>query len=238
MLKYAVIVAGGLGSRLDINTPKQFLLLNKKPILMHTIGAFFGADKATNIVVVMHKDFIAHWQGLCIDYGFEVGHSVVEGGKERFDSVKNGLNFIDQQTLFLERSGLVVAVHDAARPLVSKRLIDVCFDGALACGAVVPVVGLKESIRKMGVDGESQAVNRVNFCMVQTPQTFRFEVLKASYSVDFDPLFTDDASVVEAAGFGVRVVEGSESNFKITSPIDLKLAGLLCLGGGGHGFEG
>jgi len=218
MQKSVIIVAGGSGKRMGTETPKQFLLLKSKPILMHTIACFYAFDSAFEIVVVLPKEHISVWQQLCVEHNFNIKHQITEGGSERFYSVKNGLEKINNNG--------IVAIHDGVRPLVSKETIARCFKKAEETGATIPVMPVVESLRK--VDGEnSKSVNRSEYVSVQTPQCFNIELIKSAYQQDFSNTFTDDASVVEKFGHQVSLVNGNIENIKITSPQDLILAEYL-----------
>jgi 2-C-methyl-D-erythritol 4-phosphate cytidylyltransferase len=215
MKKSVIIVAGGSGKRMGADVPKQFLLLRYKPVLMHTIERFFTYNNQINIVLVLPKEQIDTWKNLCAAYHFSVPHQIAEGGAERFNSVKNGLDKILQ-------SG-IVAVHDGVRPLVSIDTINRCFNKAEETGAAIPVIPVVDSLRK--VDGETSiAVNRADYVCVQTPQCFNIDILKKAYQQGFTMAFTDDASVVEKSGNNVSLVEGNIENIKITTPQDLILA--------------
>lgn len=216
--KYVIIVAGGSGKRMGNDIPKQFLPMNKLPILMHTIKAFYEFDSAIKIIVVLPEDQHNYWNELVRKYKFKIAHEIANGGTERFYSVHNGLQLVNYNGL--------VAVHDGVRPLVSKNVIMDCFDKAELKGAVIPVLPSNESIRKINED-ENVALNRSEYFMVQTPQVFETELLKKAYEQSFSSLFTDDASVVEAAGYTVSHVEGNVENIKITRPIDLVIAEAL-----------
>jgi 2-C-methyl-D-erythritol 4-phosphate cytidylyltransferase len=215
--KSVIITAGGVGKRMGANIPKQFLEINGLPILMHTINRFVAFDPAIQVVLVLPKDQLDVWKNLCEKHQFELKHEMVVGGKERFHSVKNGLEKV---------TGQYVAVHDAVRPLVKEKVIQECFDEAIKNEAAVPVIPVKESIRKISGD-QSQALLRKDYVIVQTPQCFSVDVLKKSYQKPFDASFTDDASVAESSGYQIRTVPGNEENIKITSPADLKWARLL-----------
>lgn len=218
MQKSVIIVAGGSGKRMGTETPKQFLLLKSKPILMHTIACFYAFDSAIEIVVVLPKEHISVWQQLCVEHNFNINHQIAEGGAERFFSVKNGLKKISFNG--------IVAIHDGVRPLVNKDTIERCFKKAEETGAAIPVIPVVESLRK--VDGErSKSVNRSEYVSVQTPQCFNIELIKSAYKQDFSNIFTDDASVVEKFGHQVSLVNGNIENIKITSPQDLILAEYL-----------
>lgn len=197
--------------------PKQFLELNGRPILMHTMDRFFEYDPAIEMILVLPENQLVLWKDLCLKHHFTKKHHLVTGGEERFHSVQNGLAKI---------TGDLVAVHDAVRPLVTKAVIEACFLAAAEKKAVVPVLPIKESIRK--VDGQhSKSVLRSNYVTVQTPQCFSADVLKSSYQKSYEAAFTDDASVVESNGHEIALVDGNEENIKITTPTDLKWAELL-----------
>jgi len=215
MKTFALILAGGKGLRMGADLPKQFLLLAGKPVLMHVLEAFRKADPKTEIILVLPAEHQEYWAELCKKYNFTVKHQVATGGEVRFESVRNGLKLIQEEGL--------IAVHDGVRPLVSVELIKLCFEKAAAFGAVIPVFELIESIRR--IEGErSFSEDRSFFRSVQTPQTFRSEILKKAYEQPYQNVFTDDASVAEAAGYEITLVEGSRENIKITTPQDLLLA--------------
>lgn len=222
--RYAIIVAGGSGKRFGSELPKQFLPLNGKAVLMHTIEKFNRAG--ASIIVVLPADHQETWMAMCKDSNFAVSHIIANGGKSRFESVKNGIaaieNLIDDD---------LVAVHDGVRPLVSEELINRCYDTAQATGSAIPVVNPIDSIRQVQDDGSSCQLLRSSLRAVQTPQTFRAEWLRGAYDVEESPLFTDDASVVENAGHQVSLVEGEVTNLKITTPIDMTIATQLITDG-------
>jgi len=214
MKKAAIIVAGGSGSRMKAPLPKQFLHIANEPILFHTLRKF--ENIADQIILVMHPEWISFWNNTILDNNFTVKHTLVGGGTNRAQSVLNGLNMIDDNCL--------VAVHDAARPLVSKNLISSTYANALLHDSCIPVVQLKESIRQVLEESNSVAVDRSNFRIVQTPQTFKSSVLKTAFQTTEFEKFTDEASLVEASGKKIFLIEGEVTNFKITSPEDLTLA--------------
>lgn len=218
--RYAIIVAGGSGKRFGSEVPKQFLPLDGKAVLMRTIEKFDQAGAA--IVVVLPAEHQQMWIDMCKDSNFPVTHTIATGGKTRFESVKNGIAAIDD----LNDSDLV-AVHDGVRPLASVELINRCYDTAQQSGSAIPVVNPSDSIRQIMEDGNSKQLLRSSLRAVQTPQTFKAELLKGAYDVDESPLFTDDASVVESAGHQVTLVAGEMTNIKITTPIDMYLADKL-----------
>ncbi len=216
--KYAIIVAGGSGTRMGSAVPKQFLLLNGVPVLIHTLQAFHDSSGHPELIVVLPDTHHEYWQQLCVQHNFELPYQLVSGGPTRFHSVKNGLKLVPADAL--------VAVHDAVRPLVSTAIIDEAYLHASRQGAVVVAVKSRDSIRQVqGV--HTKALLRDEIYLVQTPQTFRSSLLKQAYESAYHESFTDDASVVEHAGQSVLVVEGSYQNFKITFPEDIAIAELL-----------
>lgn len=210
-----IIVAGGVGQRMGATMPKQFMVLGQEPILARTINLFSEALPKAELVVVLPEEHIALWRNLAAR--FDVApHKIAPGGRERFDSVKSGLAALSDEVE-------TIAVHDAVRPLATKKLIIRLALAAEEAEAVIPVVAPHDSIRR--VEGESShIVDRSLLRMVQTPQFFQAKVLRKAYSQTFSPLFTDDASVVEAAGHKITLTEGEEQNIKITTPIDLTIA--------------
>ncbi len=215
--RYAIIVAGGSGKRFGSEMPKQFLPLDGKPVLMRTIEKFDQAGAA--IVVVLPVEHQEMWMSMCKDGNFAVSHTIADGGKTRFESVKNGIAAIENLA-----DGNLVAVHDGVRPLASVELINRCYDTAQETGSAIPVVNPSDSIRQVMDDGTSQQLLRSSLRAVQTPQTFKAELLRGAYDVEESPLFTDDASVIEAIGHKVALVEGEIANIKITTPIDMVIA--------------
>ncbi|RYD75983.1 MAG: 2-C-methyl-D-erythritol 4-phosphate cytidylyltransferase [Sphingobacteriales bacterium] len=218
MKYYAVIVAGGSGNRMQTETPKQFLLLKNLPVIMHTIKAFAQSDTQPKILVVLHPDQHRYWSRLCDEFNFNIPHEVIHGGSERFHSVRNAINFIEEDGL--------IAIHDAVRPLISKRLIDESYKQAGEIGNVIVAVQSSDSVRLLK-DGQTSAIKRDAVYLVQTPQTFSVSVLKKAYRQEFETTFTDDASVVESVGETINIINGERNNIKITYPIDLELAEML-----------
>ncbi len=216
--KTVIIVAGGKGLRMQSDLPKQFMELQGKPVLMHTIDAFFKYDESIDIVLVLPSDQIDFWKNLCEKHRFSIPHQIVEGGETRFHSVKNGLKNVHNTSL--------IAVHDGVRPLVSVETIARCFEAAAKHKAVVPVVELVDSIRALTNNG-SKSVDRNGFRMVQTPQVFENQLLQKAYQQEFNAEFTDDASVVEAAGEKIFLVEGNRENIKITTSMDIAFSEYL-----------
>lgn len=218
MKTFAVVVAGGSGNRMKSEIPKQFLELRNKPILMHTLNAFARFDPNMELVLVLPREQFDYWQELCQKHAFHIQHQVVAGGSNRFESVKNGLNTINQEG--------IVFIHDGVRPLVAKSTLQNCLKTATAKGNALPVVPVTESIRL--IDNETtQALDRSKYFLVQTPQTFRVSLIKKAYQQEYSELFTDDASVFENAGHQIFTVPGNRENIKITYPEDLLVAGLF-----------
>ena len=216
MKAYAIIVAGGKGLRMGGDVPKQFLPINGKPILMHTIEAFRKGLDGIEIILVLPADQHEYWQKLCQDYNFCSPELIAKGGETRFHSVKNGLAFLPDD------EDAVVGIHDGVRPFVSKETIQRCYATAAGGRAVVPVVPVVETIRQILPNGKSITRPRDEYRLVQTPQTFPLVMLKKAYEQSYSETFTDDASVVEAMGEEILMVEGNRENIKITTPSDLK----------------
>jgi 2-C-methyl-D-erythritol 4-phosphate cytidylyltransferase len=218
MTKYAIIVAGGSGSRMKSATPKQFLLLGDKPVLMHTIEAFAKADPSIIIVLVLPAAEVAKWKELVIHYNFKIDHQIQEGGQTRFHSVKNGLKAIGDEGL--------VAIHDGVRPLVTPDLIKRCYEAASTKSSGVAAVAPKDSIREVKSNSNT-SVNRDDYQLIQTPQTFEVKQIKAAYQVEGQSYATDDATVAENYGMPITLVKGEYSNIKITTPEDIAIAQAL-----------
>ncbi len=212
--QFVIIVAGGLGLRMGTSTPKQFLCIKNTPILIHTIQKFYNYNPLINIILVLPNEHFSTWENLCTKHSFNIKHIIIEGGETRYQSVKNGLNAISSKGL--------IAVHDAVRPLVSINLIEKCFYEANKNGNAIPCIGVNETTREILPDGSKQ-LNRNNIKLIQTPQVFESEMLQNSYKLPFNNSFTDDASVVEKAGYKINLVEGEKQNIKITTDFDLKL---------------
>lgn len=219
MKRYAIIVAGGKGLRMGGEIPKQFLPIKGRPVLMRTLDAFYRYDKSVELILVLPADQQDYWHELCAQHAFEVPYSMATGGETRFHSVKNGLSFVP------DNEECIIAVHDGVRPFVDSDVIERCFSDAVSKGAVVPVVPVVDTVRRVADDGGASITeNRNAFRLVQTPQTFSGRLLKAAYAMPYQDGFTDDASVVEAYGHKVDLVDGSRENIKITTPFDLKVA--------------
>lgn len=218
MKRYAVIVAGGQGVRMGADRPKQFLEIGGKPILRHTIERFQAFDPKVEVILVLPAAQKDWWRDYCRQSGFLERYTLASGGITRFHSVQNALRYVKEEG--------VVAVHDGVRPLVSRSLLERMFAAAEEYKAVIPALPVVESMRR--VDGESsEPVSRDGMVLVQTPQLFDARLLKEAYRQPFSPAFTDDASVVEAAGTAVHIVAGDRTNLKITTPDDLDFAARL-----------
>jgi len=218
MERYVLIVAGGAGRRMNSVLPKQFLPLAGSPLLMHTIERMHNLTGNAPVTVVLPADHIDLWNSLVSKHRFTIPHNVVTGGDERFWSVKNGLETLPDEGL--------VAIHDGVRPLVSAETVARCLEEAERSGAAIPVIAPRESVRMVTVRG-TLPMNRDAIRLVQTPQVFRLGLIRKAYEIDFNPLFTDDATVAEQAGIPVSVVEGNVENIKITTPHDLLFAEML-----------
>lgn len=213
--RFVVIVAGGAGKRMGTDVPKQFLEIDGRPVLIRTIERFYKFDHSIVIIVVIPKDQFGYWEELKSKHGFTLQHTVVEGGNTRFLSVKNGLKYVDDNS--------IVAIHDGVRPLVGLDVLQRCFDGAEKFGNAVPVMKSVESVRIFTDKGIIPA-DRQNIMMVQTPQVFKSAHIKEAYSQDYDKEFTDDATVLEETGMKIHFVDGNRQNIKITTPDDLIIA--------------
>lgn len=197
------------------DVPKQFMHLNGKPILMHTIESFYYSDFKPEIILVLNVDFITYWEQLCEKYNFLIPHTLIKGGLQRFHSVKNGIKAIKEDS--------VIAIHDAVRPLASNELICRSFKEAEQLGNAIVAIKSKDSVRQQK-GNSSLSLNRDEIYLIQTPQTFQFELLNTAYKQEYSKEFTDDASVVERTGITLNLIEGESKNLKITFPEDLSLA--------------
>jgi 2-C-methyl-D-erythritol 4-phosphate cytidylyltransferase len=220
MQKYAVIVAGGSGSRMQTDIPKQFISVGGLPVLMHTLNRFAQSVPNLQIILVLPQAHFDTWAQLCQQYKFTTPHQLIEGGNTRFASVKNGLAAIPNN------EGLV-AIHDGVRPFVAVRAIQESFAVAQAKGNAIVAVNLKDSIRYVEENQPSKAMERSKFKLIQTPQTFQVAQIKAAYNVPYNDTFTDDASVAEAFGQQITLIEGNYENIKITTPEDLLVASVF-----------
>lgn len=218
MKKFAIIVAGGIGSRMQSSIPKQFMPMDGIPVLMYSVRAFFDYDRSINIVIALPRDHISIWEELCRNFNFDLEHSIVHGGKTRFHSVRNALRTIREDGL--------IAVHDGVRPLVSRDTISRCFNTAAEKSNAVPVMEVLESLRKHSAAGSISA-DRSEYMLVQTPQVFQSQLLKRAYNQEYEDAFTDDASLVERLGHLIHLVEGNPENIKITNKTDLVVAEAL-----------
>ncbi len=219
-MDYIIIVAGGKGLRMGTDIPKQFLPIGGKPVLMRTLERFREYSADLQIILVLPKAQQDYWRELCQEYDFKVEYQMTDGGETRFHSVQHGLALIPD-----DAEG-VVGVHDGVRPFPSIDVIRNCYETARKKKAVIPVIPIVETVRHLQ-DETSVTVPRGDYRLVQTPQTFDIQLLKAANRQPYNDGFTDDASVVEAYGFDVTLVEGNRENIKITTPYDLKIAEVL-----------
>jgi 2-C-methyl-D-erythritol 4-phosphate cytidylyltransferase len=210
--KYAIIVAGGTGSRMGSNLPKQFMLIKDKPVLYYPIKTFLDAYDDLQIILVLPAAFTDTGEEIIDAYFDKERIKIAIGGDTRFQSVKNGLKLVEEES--------IIFVHDAVRCLVSVNLIHRCYELAMQTGAAVPVIPSKDSVRILNDDGNG-VVDRNKVMLVQTPQTFHSKILLPAFDIDYKDKFTDEATVVEAYGLRVSLAEGDETNIKITKPVDL-----------------
>lgn len=211
-------MAGGSGMRMNSPVPKQFLRLDGKPILLHSINKFLDADPNIEIILVLVQEYLKFWEALCAEFMFHKPIKIAYSGESRFHSVKNGLELVTEES--------IVAIHDAVRPLVSRKTILATYKAAEMYGNAVPAVPINDSIRQIE-STRTIAVDRSRYCATQTPQCFRSDILKKAYQQEYKYTFTDDAMVVEAMGEHIRLVDGNAENIKITSPKDLLIAEVL-----------
>ena len=209
-----IITAGGIGKRIGKDIPKQFILLGELPILAHTISVFHSFDPSIEILVTLPSEWIVYWKSSIKTIGFDLPHQIIAGGEERFHSIQNALRYA---------TGEHIAVHDGVRPFVSNETIARCFLSLNDARAVVPVLMIKDTIRKIS-GGTNQAANRASFRLVHTPQCFHEKTLRLAYEQEFTPSITDDATLVEQTGESIYFVESNEENIKITTPFDLSIA--------------
>jgi 2-C-methyl-D-erythritol 4-phosphate cytidylyltransferase len=210
-----IIVAAGSGKRLKHPIPKQFLELKGKPVIMHTAEAFYKYDPQMEFIIVLASDKVAFWNDLKKKHAFQIPHKIAIGGATRFHSVKNGLQKVEK--------GNIVAVHDAARPFVSQDTIKQCFNTAEKEGNCIPTLDIAESVR-MANGNTNTSINRLDIKIVQTPQIAKLEIFKKAFLQDYQPEFTDEAKVLENAGYKINIIQGNQENIKITTPFDWKIA--------------
>ena len=220
-MDYIIIVAGGKGLRMGSDLPKQFLPIKGKPVLMHTIERFRKYSEALDVIVVLPREQHGLWLELCKKHHFIEPHTIVDGGETRFHSSKNGLAAIPD-----EAHG-VVGIHDGVRPFVSIEVISNCYETARHAGAAIPVLPVTDTLRYVGEEAKARNVLRSDYRIVQTPQTFDIQLIKRAFLQPYSETFTDDASVVEAMGAHVTMVDGNRENIKLTTPYDLQIAEIL-----------
>lgn len=218
MKKSVIIVAAGSGSRMKEDIPKQFIPLLGIPVLMHTIRCFYNYDPQAELVVSLSRSYQEYWKELCYKHHFDLPHVIATGGETRFHTVRNSLAVAVQ--------GELIAIHDGVRPLVSHETLDRCFLMAAEKGSAIPCIPVSDSVR-MKKENDSIPVDRELYRLIQTPQVFRREILEKAFQQNYQAAFTDDASVVERAGYPVFLVDGNPENIKITTRVDLAIAGAL-----------
>ena len=218
MKKYAIIVAGGTGTRMQGEVPKQFMMLSGKPVIWHSVEAFRRYDPSIQIILVIHPDYMEIWNTLSFEFKITIPVLLAKGGKSRFESVSYGLKLINEDGL--------VAIHDAARPVIQASFISELFSAAETYGSAIPAVPINDTIRVIEGDASRQ-VDRTFLRAIQTPQVFRVSEIKRAYKQPYQQSFTDDASVMEAAGFNVNLAAGLPENIKITHKQDIELAEVL-----------
>ena len=215
MKKYAIIVAGGNGKRMESDTPKQFHLLKDKPVLFYTLDVFLKAFEDLEIILVLPTDFTDRGQEIIDGYFDKERIRITAGGDTRFQSVKNGLQLIEDES--------IIFVHDGVRCLLTTNLIKRCYDQAIETGSAIPCISSKDSVRLITEEG-NESVDRSKIKLIQTPQTFHSKILLPAFNIDYKDKFTDEATVVEAFGLKVFLIDGEENNIKITHPVDLIIA--------------
>ncbi|MEI6123681.1 MAG: 2-C-methyl-D-erythritol 4-phosphate cytidylyltransferase [Bacteroidota bacterium] len=216
MKKYVIIVAGGIGSRMNSDIPKQFIEIGGLPIILHSLQVFKKAIIEVEFIIVVNSQWRKLWESICDEYESHNSFITVDGGPTRFHSVKNGLAKIKDENS-------IVAIHDAVRPLVNKNVIQVCFKEAELFGNAIPVIPVQDSFRKK-TGAFNEPINRDELYIVQTPQCFQTGLIKKAYLHNYDEKFTDDAIVLENNGEQIRLVSGNQENIKITNPFDLLIA--------------
>lgn len=216
---YAIIVAGGSGTRMGGSVAKQFAQLQEKLVIEHTIDRFLSMDNVPEIILVLNPAYIDFWKEYCFKKALHFRHTIVPGGITRYHSVKEALRYIKQEG--------VVAIHDSVRPFIKTEFLNSIYDQASQSGAVIPYLSPVDSMRKkdqkLSID-DSKVVNRDDYIMIQTPQVFKTEILLKSYEKPYDTKYTDDASVVEDSGFQLSYTPGDPMNIKLTRPEDLIMA--------------
>lgn len=222
MKKVVLITSGGVGTRTGSSLPKQFIELNGKPLLMYSFYAFSKFSQDIEFVLVLQQDQFDFWNKLCKKHNFVINHKLIPGGPTRFHSVKNGLKYVD--------SGVLVAIHDGARPFASLNTISNTYNIAERYGNAVPAVKLSESVR-LAENIHNKPIDREKIRIIQTPQCFKSDLIKDAYNQNYDEKFTDDAGVFESKGHKIFLTEGNPENIKITTAVDLKIAEALLQSG-------
>lgn len=219
MKQFALIVAGGSGSRLNHTIPKQFMIMGTRPLLMNTVSTFYQTGIFDEIILVLPASQLAMWEQLCKDYTFEFQPTVIAGGETRFESVRNGLSALEGKEGF-------IAIHDGVRMFVNPKFISFCIQEAQTKGNAIPCLNLNESLRYVN-DQESKILDRNHVRIIQTPQCFNLQEIQKAYANAASSNFTDDASVLENAGHPIHLIDGLKNNIKITYPEDIDFATYL-----------
>ena len=217
MSSYSVIItAGGIGKRMNLSLPKQFIVINEKPLLMYTIEKFYHFDPKFQIIITLPDEWKEYWEALIVENKFNIPHRVVSGGEERYHSIKNALSYC---------YGDSVWIHDGVRPLVNEKTLNSCAKAIRKHDAVIPIIAVPDSLRRVQ-GSQSNAVPRSEYVFVQTPQCFKRDVILKAYNIPFSQEITDDASLVEQLGVEIKSVQGNVENIKITNKFDVKFAEL------------
>ncbi len=211
-----IITAGGIGKRMNLSLPKQFIVINEKPLLMYTIEKFYHFDPKFQIIITLPDEWKEYWEALIVENKFNIPHRVVSGGEERYHSIKNALSYC---------YGDYVWIHDGVRPLVNEKTLNSCVKAIRKHDAVIPIIAVPDSLRRVQ-GSQSNAVPRSEYVFVQTPQCFKRDVILKAYNIPFSPEITDDASLVEQSGVEIKCVQGNLENIKITNKFDVKFAEL------------
>jgi 2-C-methyl-D-erythritol 4-phosphate cytidylyltransferase len=211
----AIIVGGGIGARMKNSLPKQFLEVNHRPLIFYSIEQFYAFDKGLQLIIVLPETYHDYWKELCEKHSFKIPHQVAAGGETRYHSVKNGLKLINKAS--------VIAVHDAVRPFITREFLQTAYHTASEKGSAIPIVGINDTVRKINNEG-TNVLNRNELFLVQTPQIFKSEWLEKAYTLPYNEAITDDAMLVEKAGYTLTFIEGLKQNIKITVPEDLIFA--------------
>lgn len=220
-----LIVAAGRGNRMQTDSPKQFLPLLGKPVLMHTLTRMHQVMPGAPLILILHPDDRGYWESLCKKHQFQIPHQVTCGGRERYHSVQLGLTYLQEN--YKLSAGTLIGIHDGVRPLIDAETIQGVFNAARISGAAVPAIESRDSLRIRDKDGKTRSLPRKDVFSVQTPQVFRADLLLPAYQSPYQAEFTDDAAVIQNSGYDIALVAGHIQNIKITYPMDILLAEIL-----------